>query len=118
MIRWSFLERFPQRDRIEVDLKGFGSSAEEDRQCFEQWLASTSSDTVVFIDVPPGSYFYELTCRDEAFATRLRGWLAMQTLFVPRERQTFTRYGCTVTLYSRNAAPARLPLVASTSPME
>jgi hypothetical protein len=102
LVRWSFLERYRQRDRLEVDLKGFSGSAAEDQRCFEQWLASTSCDTVVFIDVPPGSYFYELTCRNEAFATRLREWLAAQTVFVPAERRSFARYGCTVTIYTRN----------------
>jgi hypothetical protein len=116
LIRWSFLERYRQRDRIGVDLKGLGSSAAEDQRCFEQWLASTSCDTVVFVDVPPGSYFYELTCRDEAFAMRLRDWLANQTVFVPTERRTFMRYGSAVTLYARNATPAGLPPLASSSP--
>jgi hypothetical protein len=115
LIRWSFLERYRQRDRIEVDLKGFGSSPEENRQCFEKWLATTTCDTVVFVDLPPGSYFYELTCRDEAFGTNLREWLATQSVFVPSERHTFTRYGCSVTLYRRRATSIE-PQVATNRP--
>jgi hypothetical protein len=110
LIRWSFLERYRQRDRIEVDLKSFGSSPEEDRRCFAHWLASTTCDTVVLIDVPPGSYFYELTCRNEAFATRLRELLEAQTVFVPAERRVFSRYGCTVTRYTRHPTTLEPPL--------
>jgi hypothetical protein len=109
LVRWSFAERYRQRDRVEVDLKGFGSSPEEDRRCFAQWLAATDCDTVVFIDVPPGSFLYEPTCRDEAFATRLRTLLAEQTVFVPTDRRSFSRYGCTVTVYHRRPATAEPP---------
>jgi hypothetical protein len=104
LMRWTCLERFRRPDLIEVDLKGFGPSAEENRRSFERWLASTSCDTLVFIDVPPGSHFYELTRHNEALAAEVPGWLAAQTAFTPVERHVFREYGCTVTRYARRTA--------------
>ena len=108
MIRWTFLERYRRRGKLEIEIKGFGSSPGEDRRLFEQWLADTPCDTVVLIDLPPGTYFYEFSDRDEAFAVRLPEMLASQSVFGLARRRDFPRYGCHVAVYRRG------PNVAST----
>jgi hypothetical protein len=102
LLRWSFLERYRRHDRLEVDLKGLGSSAEEDRRCFDRWLATTACDAIVFVDVPRGSVFREITSHNEVFTNQLPQLLASQSVFQLVERRTFTRYGCSVSLYRRD----------------
>jgi hypothetical protein len=115
LLRWSFLERYGRTDGLEVELKGLGSSAEHDRRCMARWLATTPCDTLVLIDVPPGSYFYERTSVDAAFAGRLPELLASQAVFRLAERHTFVRYGCAVALYTRSSA-APLPALTRFHP--
>jgi hypothetical protein len=104
LLRWSFLERYPHNDRLEVEIKGLGSNEEDDRRCFAQWLSATSCDTIVFLNVPPGSYFYEMTNHIEAYSERLPKLLESQKVFQLAERRYFSRYGCTVDIYRRASA--------------
>jgi hypothetical protein len=102
MLRWSFLERYPSRDRLEVEIKGLGVSAAEDQRCFANWLAATPCDVIVFVDVPNPSFFYGPTGQADDVADRLRGLLAAQADFQPVQRRTFLHYSCTVTVFRRN----------------
>jgi hypothetical protein len=101
VLRWSFLERYAARDRLEFEIKDLGVSAEEDQQRLANWLATTASDTIVFVDVPPRSYFHGMSIQSEGCADRLRGFLAAQTAFQPIKRRHFLHYGCSVTVYRR-----------------
>jgi len=101
LFRWSFLEHYRQRERMEVDMKGFSATGEGNREFLDQWLQTTSCDTIILLDIPPGSYFYELTRYNDAFLKEIRPLLASQTLFHPVRQRYFSRYGCTVTMLTR-----------------
>lgn len=100
LAQWTFLERYGERDRIEVFLRGFGPSREENRERFQRWVQSTRSDTIVFLDAPPGSRFYLSV--EEPYA-QYRELLFSQSIFEPYLQRHFPEYGCTVTLWRRHA---------------
>jgi hypothetical protein len=56
---WSYLEANPNGPRPEVSLsKWFGPSPEANKARFDAWLATTSVERVVLVDVPQGSRYY------------------------------------------------------------
>jgi hypothetical protein len=99
LARWTFLEQGGSRDRLELEVKGFGDSPEENRRAFAAWLRTTHCDRLVFVDVPPGSYFYEQT--GSAGYEQLRELLAQQRVFHEVEGRDFPRYGCRVSVWER-----------------
>ncbi|GIW81822.1 MAG: hypothetical protein KatS3mg105_3629 [Gemmatales bacterium] len=98
-IRWSALERFGRRDRLE-EIRRYGMTEEENRRAFSSWLATTRCDTIVFIDVLPGSYFDEPAIENESLA-RLRDFLLEQKVFKRTAAKNFPKYGCTVSIWRR-----------------
>jgi hypothetical protein len=100
-LRSSFLERYGRRRQLEVEWKGYGASAGENRRRFQEWLATTSCDTLVFIDVPRASYLHEPTGHNPFFAEQLPELLASQTAFTPLTTRYFSLYRCTVSVYRR-----------------
>jgi hypothetical protein len=102
---WTYLERYGQSDWLETDLKGYGFTDEEHRQAFQKWLETTPSDTLVFIDVPPGSYFYVPGAVNEMYGA-LRDLLATQAVFQLTKRRELPQYGCAITIWSRSRAQA------------
>jgi hypothetical protein len=101
LLRWAYMERGGSKTCLEVEWKGYGSSVHENRQRFNEWLATTQCDTVVFIDVPPGSYLHEMTSQNAVFAKQLPELLTSQTVFRETHRRFFGMYGCQVTIYAR-----------------
>jgi hypothetical protein len=101
-LQWTFLERYHHRDRPEVMPNGFGPSSHENALKFQKWLQTTPSDTVVFIDIPPGSPFY---FRGEDYYQQFRELLSSQSVFHPSWQKQFPECGCTVSLWQRKAVP-------------
>lgn len=98
--RWSVLERFGNRDKLEVDIKNYRQTPEQNRKAFDQWLTTTRSDTVLFIDLDPDSYFYVPTGYNEPYG-RLRGYMEEQTLFRIQEVKVFPEFKCRVVVWER-----------------
>jgi hypothetical protein len=48
MTQWTYLERHGSLARLEEHWYGFGTSGEENRRCFQQWLRSTDCDTLIY----------------------------------------------------------------------
>ena len=97
--QWTFLEKYQDRNRLNVFLNGFGWSAQENKRLFEKWLRATPSDTVVFLDVPLSSPLY---FSGEDFHQQYREMLLSQSVFKLSQQQFFSQYGCTVSLWTRN----------------
>jgi hypothetical protein len=102
-VRCTALERYGQRDRLEADLRNYGTNAVENRRWFEHWLRTTSCDTVIFVDIPPGSYFHEKNAYTEPYA-RLRELMEEQTVFRMLERRDFCQTCCSVLIWVRDRA--------------
>lgn len=100
LAQWTFLERYRDRKRLEVFLRGFGPSANENQLRFQRWLETTRSDTIVFVEVPAGSRFYFNSGED---LSEYRDLLLSQSDFEPFLRRHFPEYGCTVSLWRRSA---------------
>jgi hypothetical protein len=99
--QWTFLEKYKDRNRLKVFMDEFGPSPEENRLRFQKWLRTTRSDTIVFLDVPPGSQFY---FSGEDYYQQYRELLSSQSVFRPFQQQFFPQYGCTASIWIRNAA--------------
>jgi hypothetical protein len=97
LTRWTYLERYGNRDRLETDIKHFGNSAKENRQCFDTWLKTTSCDKLVFVDIPAGSYFAE----DLPEAPGLRQMIMEQCVFNCVRQQESPQYGCMISIWER-----------------
>ncbi len=102
LCQWTFLERYQHIGKLETDVKGFGTTADEDRQAFARWLETTDCDRVVFIDVPRDSCLYEYVPICDSYE-RLRELLAAQRVFAPVQRWRLPQSGAVVTLWRRTA---------------
>jgi hypothetical protein len=102
LARWTFLERFGRQDCVEACVGRLGPSAEQNRACFEHWLGATSCDRLVFIDVRPESCFYEPPSPSRPYG-QLRDLIADQSVFRRTKELPFPQYGCTVTVWDRQA---------------
>lgn len=101
LFQWTFLERYQNRERLDILRWGPSPSVEGVRDRFEAWLQSTQSDTLVLIDIPPGSYFHGDVGLDYRAFGHVSRLLASQTTFRQTHRWNLTRYGCTITLWRR-----------------
>jgi hypothetical protein len=76
-------------------------TAPELQRHFSEWLQSTTADTVVMFDIPPGSYFYaEIGCNYETYG-KLSHLLSKQETFQLARTWHIDHYGCSVTLWRR-----------------
>ena len=99
VLQWTYLERYHRRNAVEVVQWGAGATAVQLRDRFRAWLASTQSDTIIFVDIPPGSYFFA-DVGQETYGG-LEELLAEQTVFRQSHRWDLARYGCRITLWRR-----------------
>ncbi|MEE9144505.1 MAG: hypothetical protein V3U06_07035, partial [Candidatus Binatia bacterium] len=100
LAKWTFLERYKDRRRLEVYLKRFSPSLQENKRRFQKWLQTTQADTIVFLDVPPGSRFYFPV---QKHYSQYRELLSSQSVFKPFVQRYFPEYGCTVSLWRRSS---------------
>jgi hypothetical protein len=101
LARWTALERFGDRNRLQVNLRDFGPREEKNRRLFAEWLASTRCDTIVFLEIPAGSRLYEKTRHGDELAAQVPALLAEQTKFRVSEQRCFPEHGCVIYLYRR-----------------
>lgn len=97
--QWTYLEKYGNLHGADVDIKNFGQDADRIRQLFTQWLDKHDYDSIVFIDVPPDSYFYEKP--SPAAYGQVPGLLRESNRYVEARRWEFAEYGCAVTLWTR-----------------
>ena len=69
-------------------------------EAFRRWLATTHCDTVVFVDVPRDSCFYEYVAACDRYEP-LRELLEGQAVFRRAESWRLPRRGCDVTVWKR-----------------
>ncbi len=58
LVWWTFLERYSDLRRPEIDFEDYVDSRNKEAH-FRNWLQTTRCDTVVYVYIPPGSYFFE-----------------------------------------------------------
>ena len=96
---WTYLQRYPsQRSHLTVGLKRFGDSVLLNQAQFAEWLRQTSSQAIVFIDIPPGSFFY---WPGEENHQQYRSLVQSQEMFREVGRRVFPQYGSTVSILAR-----------------
>jgi hypothetical protein len=95
---WTAAEHPGRRRRPETELRG-DPTAEAFPTAFAHWLDTTSCDAIIYIDLPPGSAFYEgVSLAGYEKAPRL---LAGQSAFRLVERQTLPECGCRFSVWRR-----------------
>ena len=110
---WTYLQHYPsQRGNLQVGLKRFSDSVMLNQMQFGEWLAQTPTQAIVFIDSPPGSFFY---WKGEDHYQQYRDLVQSQALFREVERQVFPRYGSTVSILVREEE-GKSPLRCKTHP--
>ena len=100
---WTFMERYPQRGRLETHWFGFGARGAENQENFQAWLAATKCDAVVFVDRLPEADGFDFSCDDYRLHEELRDVLQQQSVFHPTEEYVFPQCGCTVTIWRKSA---------------
>jgi hypothetical protein len=98
--QWTYLKRYPDRPRLETDVKGFDPQAADNHGCFEVWLRGTACDTIVTLDFVPGTFFYR-SVPGCANYTQYVQMLQHQTRFVAVTRRVLTREGCLATVWKK-----------------
>jgi hypothetical protein len=101
LIQWTFLERYPRREGLELPRWASSLSPVNQRDRFDAWLTSTRSDTVVLLDIPPGSYWYFGLGYDYNLFRQLSQLLRGQRVFHETHQWYLPRYGCTISLWRR-----------------
>lgn len=100
LTQWTYLERYRCHDRVETLLRGYGTTAEEHQRSFANWLETTKCDTLVYINIPPGSVFHTEEGVNEGHEGLLK-LLEGQTTFQLVRRQDLAECGCGVTVWRR-----------------
>ena len=98
MLSWTFIERH-HHQRFNADIKNYRANFENNPEQIQRWLKATRSDTLVVIDVHPGTEFYWKT--DEFVdLTALKQVLAQSPAFT-RTQQWELPEGITITLWKK-----------------
>lgn len=105
--QWTFLE-FHGR-RTETEIRDF---APDNPDAFHRWLSTTTCDTVVFVEVPRTSCFYEYVATCDRYEP-LRELLERQTLFQPSQSWRLPQSGCVVTVWKRPPHRCVYPMTVS-----
>lgn len=100
LAHWTYTRRFGRPGRVETDIKGFDPAAPDNHDAFQKWLATTSCDTLVYVDIPGGTAFHVVV----PGATGMNQYgklLEEQTLFVPTSRVESREHGWITTVWKR-----------------
>ena len=97
--RWTYLERYGNLHGTEIDVKGFGNDYLDNRKAFENWLKTTTCDTLVFIDIPQNSCFYVMDAHTDY--NLVASLLQEQTVFHFNRKIELSQFGCAVYLWTR-----------------
>ena len=97
---WTYLQRYGRARPLETEIRGFDPAAPDAAVAFQRWLASTPCDTVVYVDIPPGSPFYS-SLPGAAGLARYGALLERQSTFAIVRRRAFPEVGCTMTVWRR-----------------
>src|SRR5262249_36831228 len=55
LVLWTDMQRYGRSHTLDTDVKGFDSHKSDNRPCLDAWLARTSCDTIVYVDIPTES---------------------------------------------------------------
>lgn len=104
--QWTYLETYPDRALPDVGAPWFGTSAEQNRERFANWLATTHVEKIVLIEIPPDSSFY---FPDFDHYRQFRELMSQQSRYRLAARHEPNDLGCTITLWT----PAEIPALAA-----
>jgi hypothetical protein len=98
-IEWTFLQRYGQRERLELPRFQSEKSNESIRAGFEQWLPQSSAQKLIFIEIQPSSPEFVAMFDHPEFRTHFAGWMAGQPRWSKRTVRTFPAEGWVVTTW-------------------
>lgn len=99
---WTYHERFPAFNKIELPLKDYPLSPNEVQGRVLQWAATTHTHTIAFLDFAPDSPEYVPSTGDYAGYHQIAQILNSDPRFTLLQQRHFPEYGCTVTTWRGN----------------
>jgi hypothetical protein len=106
LVQWWVLEHYGRLDRLEEVWFGFGPLGEPNREGFRHWLATTKTDTLVYLEHLPGKFDWEGVAATDLHA-ELRDLVLAQDVFHLVRRQYFPERACAVLIFQRQDQTAR-----------
>lgn len=103
LILWTFFERYPQRPRTDLDVGPTQALLSNDQPRFQEWLLRTDCDTLVVVDVQPGTRFRGFD--PWPTAASVLPLLASQGRFVLSVQYDLPHYGSHITIWRRAQPP-------------
>jgi hypothetical protein len=98
-LRWTFLESFRRTRGMSTDIKGYDPKAADADQFLANWLATTTTDSIIVIDVPKSSPMYTASPLEASVRPIVRA-LEQQSTFT-RAQSWRLEHGETIELWSR-----------------
>src|SRR5262249_18825238 len=100
LVLWTDMQRYGRSHTLDTDVKGFDSHKSDNPPWLDAWLARTSCDTIVYVDIPTESPLHFAPPGSEGLK-QYGEWLHSQRIFSIAMRRTFANSGCTVTVWKR-----------------
>ncbi len=98
-IAWTFLDKRGVREQFEWPVFQQAGTPDEFRKGFGQWLAQTSAEAVVFLDVPPESPMFAGICDQPVLRQEMDTLMAAQKKFQPSGHMVFPGKNYNVTIW-------------------
>jgi hypothetical protein len=98
-IAWTFLNKRGMREQFEWPICQQAESTDEFRRDFDAWIAKTSVDAIVFLNVPPGSPMFTGLCDQPPLREEMETLMAGHIKFQQAEHLTYPGKDCTVTIW-------------------
>ncbi|MEO5720378.1 MAG: hypothetical protein ABIR71_02780 [Chthoniobacterales bacterium] len=92
---WTYHERYPHSDKIEIPLKDYPLSDAEVQRRLTSWAATTRANFAVLVDFNPSSSDYS------PIAGNIASFINSAPHFSLVHEQRFPQHGCTVSLWTR-----------------
>jgi hypothetical protein len=98
-MQWTFLNQYHSRARFEWPAWQDDTNAEKMRADFAQWLATTKADTLVYLEVQPGSADFVTGCDFPVLREQMDGLMKNQTQFKETKVLDFPLQHCAVMIW-------------------
>lgn len=98
---WTYRERYPHSDKLEIPLKDYPLSDEEVRRRLEKWEDASRVDAAILIDIAPDSAHY-VPIADYSAYRQIGQIISGNPRFHLARQWHLREQGCTISMWRRN----------------
>lgn len=102
LLLWTYHERYPRLDKIEIPIKDYPLSPDEMRVRQAAWEATNQAEVVVFIDIAPASSDYLPIAGDYAAFHQIGQSISSNPQFSRSREWSLPNHACTILIWTRN----------------